>query len=103
LPALALIAIPLSNTFLFGSADPLLQVALAYVGLALAGTNLPATIVISEVFLLQENALFFYTETIAGHTVYLFSPWMVYVLFYTLLSLLLFVAAVRRVRKIPEK
>ena len=103
-PALALIAIPLLQSFvLLPGANPLLEVGLLYVGLLLAATNLPATIVISELLLLQENALFYYSETVRGYTVYIFSPWILYLLFYAFLSLLLYLGTVRRVRRIPEK
>lgn len=104
LPAAALIILPLGGNFLFGSGtSPLVEVALIYLGLSLASTNLPATLIISEVFLLEEDALFFYSQTIRGYTVYLFSPWIVYIVFYLLFFLLLFALTVRQVKKVPEE
>lgn len=104
LPAAAMVLIPLVGTMLAGPATtPLTEVILVYVGLALSTTNLPATIIISEILLIQEDALFLATQTISGYTVYLFSPWTVYLILYILLSLLLYVGAVRRVRRIPTK
>ena len=102
LPAAAMVVIPIVGTMLTGPATtPLTEVVLVYLGLALATTNLPATIIISEVLLIQEDALLLTTETIAGYTVYLFSPWTVYLVLYILLSLFLYLGAVRRVRRIP--
>lgn len=104
LPAAALIVLPLGGNLLFGSGtSALMEVLLIYLGLSLASTNLPATLIISEVFLLEEDALFFYSQTIRGYTVYLFSPWIVYIGFYLLLSLLLFALTVRQVKKVPEE
>lgn len=78
------------------------EMALAYGGLLLASTNLPATLVVSDLFLLQQDALFFYKESFSGHTAYLFSPWPVFLLLYTLLAWLLYRLTVRRIRKISE-
>ena len=68
-----------------------------------AATNLPATLIISEVILLEEDALFFFSQAIDGHTVTLFSPWTVYIFFYVLLTLLLYWGCIRRVRRVPTK
>lgn len=104
LPAAALIILPLAGNFLFGSGtSPLVEVTLIYLGLSLASTNLPATLVISEVFLLEEDALFFYSQTIRGYTVYVFSPWLLYIVFYLLFFLLLFALTIRQVKKVPEE
>jgi ABC-type transport system involved in multi-copper enzyme maturation permease subunit len=103
LPAIALIILPLASVFFTGGIPPLLEVILVYTALTLAATNLPATIIVSEVFLIEEDALFFYSDTISGYFVWFFSPWFVYIIFYILLSLLLYVLTVRRVRRVPEK
>jgi ABC-type transport system involved in multi-copper enzyme maturation permease subunit len=80
------------------------EMALAYGGLFLAATNLPATLIVSDIFLLQEDALFFYKETFGGsHSAYLFSPWPLFLLFYILLAFLLYWLTVRKVRKIADK
>jgi hypothetical protein len=78
------------------------EMALAYGGLVLATTNLPATLIVSDVFLLQEGALFFYKESFSGHSAYLFSPWPAFLLLYILLAWLLYWMTVRRIRKISE-
>ena len=104
MPALVLVMLPIGSTILSGrTLAPIVEVLLAYGGLSLAATNLPATIVLSEVFLLQEDAIFFFTNTINGYTVLFFSPWFVYLILYTFLSLILYWLTVRRVRRIPKK
>ena len=72
------------------------------VGLLLAMTNLPATIIISEVILLQEGAVFTYPQPIDGHTILILSPWLGYVVFYSLLALLLYALSVHQVRRIAR-
>lgn len=104
IPAVVLVMIPIvGGAFSSWTPAPILEVLLAYGGLALASTNLPATIVLSEIFLLQEDAVFFFTETINGYTVLIFSPWFVYLILYTLLSLVLYFLTVGRVRRVPNK
>lgn len=104
LPASALIILPLGSGLFFNSPPPpLAEVFLVYGGLILASTNLPATIVVSEVLLLEEDALFYYMDTIGGYSVLIFSPWTIYLILYSLLAVILFVLTVRRVRRIPVK
>ncbi len=79
------------------------EMLLAYGGLLLAATNLPATLIVSDIFLLQEGALFFYKETFSGYSAYIFSPWPLFLTFYILLALLLYWLIVRRIRKIADK
>lgn len=86
-----------------GSTSWVTQIILVYGGLFLAALNLPATLIVSEFVLLEENTLFFFSETYGGHTVWLFSPWFLYLLLYTLIALILYWACVRRVRRIAEK
>jgi ABC-2 type transport system permease protein len=104
-PILAMVFLMFSGPFLFGFSSPsfTMQVILIYGGLLLAATNFPATLVVSDIFLIEQNALLIFPETIDGNTIYLFSPWFIYSAFYALLSLLLFWATVRRVRRIADK
>lgn len=105
LPLIAGIAASVIGPLFFGVSSPgwLAQTLLIYAGLLLAATNLPATLIISEVFLLQEDALFFFSQPIDGHTATLFSPWFVYILVYALLALILYWGCIRRVRRVPIK
>ncbi|MFQ5421943.1 MAG: ABC transporter permease, partial [Anaerolineae bacterium] len=79
------------------------EMALALGGLALAATNLPATLIVSDIFLIQEDALFFFKNSFGAHAVWLPSPWLWFLLLYILLALLLYWLAVRKVRKIANR
>ena len=84
------------------------EAALMYVLMFLAATNLPATLIVSDVVLVQESALWYFSTSVGGasgtsHTIWLFSPWPLFLIFYILLSVLLFYATVRRVRKIATQ
>lgn len=79
-----------------------LAVVLVYVALALGSLNLPATLIASDVFLTEYDAIFYYMDTIQGYRVIIFSPWWIYLLAYSLLALFLFWAAIRQVRRIPN-
>jgi ABC-2 type transport system permease protein len=104
IPAIVLVFLPFASTVMRpGVYRPWLELVMAYGGLSLASINLPAAIVVSDIFLLQQDALFFWQDTIAGRTVWLFSPWWVYTILYALLGLILFSATVRRVRRVPKR
>ena len=105
LPMIAGIAGSVIGPFFFGGPSPswFAQALLIYAGLLLAATNLPATLIVSEVILLEEDALFFFSQTIDGHSVTLFSPWFAYISISVILSLLLYWGCVRRVRRVPTK
>ncbi len=78
--------------------------ALLQVGaMVLAATNLPATLIMSEIILLQENSLFFFTTVVGGRTFWLFSPWPFFFFIYSLLSLIFFWLTVRRVRQVADR
>jgi ABC-2 type transport system permease protein len=76
---------------------------LIYAGLIGAATNLPATIIVSEAFLLAENAVLGFTNTIDGRTLYVFSPWYLYLLLHGFVAVLLFVLTVGRVRRVANQ
>lgn len=104
LPALALITTPFIGIALSGPTTSwTTEAALAYLGITLAAFNLPATLILSETFLVQFDALFIFPEMFSGHTVYLFSPWFVYLILYTLFGFLLYWLTVRRVRQIANR
>lgn len=105
LPVIVLIFGSVLGPLLFGAStlSSLAEMALAYLALALAATNLPASLIVSDVFLLQEDGLFFYKETFGSYSAYLFSPWWVFLLLYILLAMLLYWLTVRRIRKIADK
>ncbi|MDT8307794.1 MAG: ABC transporter permease [Anaerolineae bacterium] len=103
IPALAIVFMPFISTYMSSTYRPWLELVAAYTGLSLSSINLPAAIIVSEIFLLQEDALFFWQDTVGGRTVWLFSPWWVYTILAILASLFLFWATVRRVRRIPNR
>jgi ABC-2 type transport system permease protein len=104
IPAIVIVFLPFASTFMApGPYRPWLELIAAYGGLALSSLNLPAAIVVSDVFLLQQDALFVWQDTIGGRTVWLFSPWWVYTIVYSLLGLILFRATVRRVQRVPKR
>jgi len=79
------------------------EVILLYLGVFLAATNLPATLIVSDVILQQEDAVFFFQSSSSGHTFWYPSPWPIFLLLYSLLALLFYSLSVRRVRRIANK
>ena len=84
------------------------EATLMYVLMVLAATNLPATLIVSDVILVQEGSLWYFSQSVGGasgasHSIWLFSPWPLFLLLYSLLALVLFWACVRRVRKIATQ
>jgi len=78
---------------------------LYYIGLALVTTNLPATMIATEVVLLQENSLFFFKIPLSSSSgsLTLLSPWSLFLIVYILIALFLYWACVRRVKRIASK
>ena len=104
-PLLVGIVTSLFGTFFFGVSSPPwpIEGLLIYLGLAVAATNLPATLIVSDFFLVEQDSLFFFTELIDGHSVLLFSPWLLYVVLYGLMALFLYSVSVRQVRKVARR
>jgi ABC-2 type transport system permease protein len=85
----------------------LVIVALIYIGGFLLATNPIATIILSEVVLIEEQTLFFFKISLPMTNapvtdIWLISPWVVYVLFYLLVALLAYWLSVRRVRRTEQ-
>jgi ABC-2 type transport system permease protein len=81
--------------------------ALIYVGGFLLSTNPIATIILSEVVLIEEQTLFFFKVSFPATSapvadIWLISPWVVYVLSYLLVALLAYRLTVRRVRRTEQ-
>jgi len=79
------------------------EALLTYVGLLLAATNLPASLIVGELLLQEEDALFLFKSSFSGHSVWLFSPWPLFLFLYILIALILYWACVRRVKRIADK
>lgn len=88
----------------FGSSagGPLFEILLVYGGLTLATTNLPATLVVSELFLLQQDTLFAYSQLIGGRTIWVFSPWWMFIIIHLIAAVALYADTVRRVRRVSD-
>ena len=103
-PIAASFGLTLFGASLFGTGTapwPLTGI-LILIGLLIAMSNLPATIIISEVILLQEGAVFYSPQIIDGHTLFILSPWLGYVVLYSLLALLLYALSVHQVRRVAK-
>lgn len=80
------------------------EAILMYLALLLAATNLPATLLVSEIVLVEESATLFFQNSFSGSRMFWFmSPWPLFLALYSLLSLLLYWLSVRRVRRIANK
>jgi ABC-type transport system involved in multi-copper enzyme maturation permease subunit len=103
-PVIALATIALFGAFgLGGTLGPAAERALLFGGLLLAATNLPATLIVSEVILTQENSLFLFDQVAGGTSIMLLSPWPVFILLHVAAAALLFVACVRQVRRVSDE
>lgn len=104
-PIVAALITSILGPVLFGPSTPAwpVQIMLIYGGLLLAATNLPATLVISDLFLVEQNALVYFTDFIDGRLAYIWSPWLPYIILYILLGLLLYWACIRRIKRVARK
>ncbi len=77
---------------------------LFYAGLFLVSLNLPATMLVSEMALLQENSLFLFSipSSVGSGTIPLISPWLLFLIFNSLISFLFYKACVRRVKRVSK-
>ncbi len=105
LPVIVLIASGFVGSLLFAPVGRswIWEVLVYYVGLTLASLNLPATLIWSEVILLEENTLFFFKQNFSGRQFWLFSPWLLYTIVYLLMARILYWLTVRRVRKVASQ
>jgi ABC-type transport system involved in multi-copper enzyme maturation permease subunit len=78
------------------------EIVLMYLLIGLVSLNLPATLIATELFLMEENSLLGFTNTVGGFTYLIPSPWYINLILFTLLSLILYKVVVRRVRRIPS-
>jgi len=104
IPGMILIGGSIAGVFFYTLTPPgwTVMVGLIYAGLVLAGTNMPATLIITETFLLSEGSLFMFQTNIDGHLVWVIAPWLFFFVLQPLLALLFYKLTVRRVRKIAK-
>jgi ABC-type transport system involved in multi-copper enzyme maturation permease subunit len=86
-----------------GPMSPTLEALIAYLLIFLAATNLPATLMVSDIFLIEEDALFFFRTSPGPTGMWLPSPWPLFILLYLLAAAVLYWLSVRNVRKIANR
>ncbi len=102
LPIVVFVPFVMLGARLYTPAWPLLNVILIYGGLFLAVINLPATLILSELFYLLEDTLLGYSQVIDGYDLFVFSPWWVFIILHVVAAILFYIATVRRVRRISD-
>lgn len=104
LPMLAFMGIIVLGTTggIFGTPDPLVEIAMIYIGLVLAALNLPATLIVSETFLLNQDTLLGYTHFVSGQAIWIFSPWILFIILHVLAAVFFYTRTVRRVRRVSD-
>lgn len=89
--------------FGFSTLSRTLEILFQYGLILLAATNLPATLIVSDLFLIEEGSLFLFSTSSGPSGVTLISPWVIFVLLYLLGALILYWLSVRNVRKIANR
>lgn len=104
-PIAAAMVVSVLGSVFTGSSAPAwpVQIILVYIGLLLAATNLPATLVISDLFLVEQDALFYFTDFIDGRLAYIWSPWLPYLILYIIIALILYLVCIRRIKRVARK
>jgi ABC-type transport system involved in multi-copper enzyme maturation permease subunit len=82
--------------------DVLPEVVTAYLLLLVVSTNLPVSLILSEVMLLEEGTLWAFKNGGASGF-WILSPWYLHLLFNIILSFLLYRRIVYRIQQIPDK
>lgn len=78
------------------------EIFFTYLLIGLVSLNLPATLFASELFLLEENTLWGFTQTTGGFTFWIPSPWYINIIIFAILALILYKVVVWRIRQIPS-
>jgi len=107
-PSVVVFAAAVISPLMYGvSSSWIFEAALAIGALFIAATNLPATLITSAVFLIDEGAVFYTNQTFSGggtsHSVPLLSPWTLFIFLHLAFALLMYWLTVRRVRRISNK
>lgn len=112
IPAFMLVTVILQDMFRYGpissySGQGLVEILFNYLMMGLASWNLPATVIISETTLLDSGSYWGFTTSVytgsISRTIWLPSPWYLYLIWYSVLTLFLYVACISRIRRIPDK
>jgi hypothetical protein len=73
-----------------------------YILVGLVSLNLPATLIMSEIVLLEEGTLWGFSQSSRGYTYWILSPWYINLFIFTVLAFIIYKVTVRRVRRIPS-
>ncbi len=107
-PGFVLFGVAIMSPFMFMASSSWVYEAVAAFGaLLLAAINLPATLITSAIFLIEEGGVFYIKQDFYSggttHAVLLPSPWILFILLHTAFALLIYWITVRRVRRISTK
>ena len=100
-PGLMLLIALFLDALSFGGSRWLFEMIMVYTLVFLVSLNLPATLIMSEIVLLEESSLWGFTNSAGGYSYWIFSPWYMNLLIFALLAFILYKVTVRRVRRIP--
>lgn len=112
LPVLTFIMIILHDAFRYGPGSSyldrnLVEIVFNYLLMGLVSWNLPATVIMSEVTLLENNSYWGFTTSYyigsTSRSIWLPSPWYLYLIWYSGIALILYLACIWRIRRIPDK
>lgn len=96
------VALFLGSAWGLTSSNPTAEMVLLYIALIFSALNLPATLIVSEAFLLNQDTLIGFTHYIGSQAMWVFSPWTLFIVLHVLAAIALYVATVRRVRRISD-
>lgn len=100
LPALVGLSIAITSPLFISSTTDALKIVLTYAGFIGAGLNLPATMILSNLMLIEEGSLFIIKNSSYGMTLYYLSPWITFLIFHALMAWGFYRGTVRNVRKV---
>ncbi len=106
IPIVLLLSISLYDTFYYSSFSPpsiTFQGVLLAIAWILVSLNPLATVVITELILVEEQSLFYFVVPLAnGQYFYFLSPWISYVIIYFIVGLILIWISVRLVQRVER-
>lgn len=86
-----------------GTISRTLETLAQYGLILLAATNLPGTLIFSDILLLEEDAIFYFRTTAGPSGIWMPTPWPIFLILYLLIAFILYRLSVRNVRKIANR
>jgi len=112
IPFLLLFAVWIRETFLFSSLTLFsswqFDATMQYIMMGVVSLNLPGTIIASETSIMEYGSYWGFSTSVyssysgASHTIWLPAPWYLYLVWYSLLAIVLYIACVRRIGRITD-